>query len=329
MAALLAVFLGTACNSTDVTDPTTATPVGDTPATVAPAAPAPMASLSFSGIPFGPTQLFATPTSFEWGPGMFTGSHDFVSPSGLVTQLNTARQKGLRVVVAMTGGRPSDFLTNGKFDVNKWKKRMSTFNTTTLRNAVAAAVSDGTLIGNTMIDEPETVQWGGNITKSMLDGMAVYAKGIFPTLPMGIGAGPPAYKWRATERYTKLDFVRYQYSYNVTSGNVGAWRDAVLAQARKDGVAPAFSLNLINGGIKDASGSWDCPQSHTGTYNRNCWMTPDQVKSYGKVLAAAGGCLLTMWKYDDAFISRSANQDAFRTLASATSSASRRSCKRP
>ncbi|MGH7515131.1 MAG: hypothetical protein ACREOQ_19675 [Gemmatimonadales bacterium] len=326
IAALLVAVLGTACNSTDVTDPTTVTPASTTPAT---AATGSLASLSYSGIPFGPTQLFATPTSFQWGPAMFTGSHDFVSPSGLVTQLNTARQKGLRVVVAMTGGNPGDFLTSGKFDLNKWKNRMGQFNTSTIRNAVAAAVSDGTLMGNTLIDEPETVQWGGNITKATIDAMAVYGKSIFPTLPMGIGAGPPAYKWRATERYTKLDWVRYQYSWGVTQGNVAAWRDAVLAQARKDGVQPAFSLNLLNGGIKDLSGSWDCPQSGKGTYNNNCWMTPDQVKSYGRTLAAAGGCVLTMWRYDNAFISRSANQDAFRTVAAATSSATRRSCKRP
>jgi hypothetical protein len=163
----------------------------------------------------------------------------------------------------------------------------------------------------------------------MIDAMAVYGRNIFPTLPMGINIGPPAYKWRATERFTKLDWVRYQYSWWVTSGNVNAWRDAVLDQARKDGVQAAFSMNLLNGGTKDKSGSWDCPQSHKGTYAPNCWMTPDQVRSYGRTLAQSGGCVMFMWRYDDAFISRSSNQDAFRDVASAATSATRRSCKRP
>jgi hypothetical protein len=36
-----------------------------------------------------------------------------------------------------------------------------------------------------------------------------------------------------------------------------------------------------------------------------------------------------MWRYDNAYITKSANQDAFRDVASATSAAPRKSCKRP
>ena len=125
-----------------------------------------------------------------------------------------------------------------------------------------------------MIDEPETVRWGGNITKATLDQMAVYAKSIFPTLPQGLNHGPPGYKWRATERYTKVDYVLYQYNFWVTSGNLVAWRDAVLAQAKLDGVRPALSLNVLSGGKQDkGDGYYDCAgplQGGLGTAYPNC-----------------------------------------------------------
>jgi len=325
---LLAV-VGTACN-TDVTDPTTeAVPTATSSTDAVPATATPLASLT-SGIPYGPTSLWANATTLGAGATPFTGSQVSLDPGAVLTVISTARAKGQRIVLAMTGGNANDFKTNGKFDVNKWKSQMSKFNTATIRNAVAQAVSDGIVIGNTMMDEPETVKWGGNVTKALLDQMAVYAKGIFPTLPQGVNVGPPAYKiWQTTARFTKVDWVRYQYSWWVTEGNVAQWRDIVLDQARKDGVQPAFSLNILDGGTKDKSGAWDCPGLGKGTYAPNCNMTADQVRSWGRTLAAAGGCAMMMWRYDNAYITKSANQDAFRDVASATASAARKSCKRP
>ena len=87
-------------------------------------------------------------------------------------------------------------MTDGKFDLAKWRARMDTYNTPAIKQAVAAAVADGTIIGNSVMDEPhnETVAagWGGNVTKAMVDGMCGYVKQIFPTLDGGRGARPPA-----------------------------------------------------------------------------------------------------------------------------------------
>jgi hypothetical protein len=38
---------------------------------------------------------------------------------------------------------------------------------------------------------------------------------------------------------------------------------------------------------------------------------------------------MQMWRYDDAFMSKSTNQSAFRDVASLLNSKPRRSCKRP
>jgi hypothetical protein len=336
---LLALVTGAACHDTE--DPTA--PV-ETPGATDNAGPVALgdtlttadslttlASLSYSGLPYGPIGLWAGVNSFEWGPKPFTLSQDNTYAPYITARINTARQKNQRLVMAMTGGDASQFKTNGKFDFSKWKKRMNTFNTSTIRNAVASAVRDGVIVGNTMMDEPETPKWGGNVSKSLLDQMAVYAKNIFPTLPMGINQGGPGYKWRASERFHKLDYVLYQYQYPTTDGDIGAWRSAVLSQARADGVTPAFSVNLLNGGRPDFTGSWDCNgsgQAGRGNISRRCRMTSDQLRTWGSAIGPSG-CFMLMWRYDDAFMAKSANVDAFQSVASLLSTKSRRSCRRP
>jgi hypothetical protein len=297
--ALFAMITGAACNDTEaptaLADPPSVTSAPDSspPDSVVTAdtVDATVASVSYSGLPYGPTNLWATVNTVEMGPAPFTLSLESVSPSTIGPHVSAARSKRQRLVLAMTGG------------------------------------SDGTIVGNVMIDEPETSKWGGNISKSLLDNMAVYAKGIFPTLPMGVQVGPPGYRWRASERYHKVDFVRYQYNWWVTRGNVGAWRSAVLDQARKDGVRPGFSLNVLDGGTKPSGSSWTCPTGR-GTYRPNCRMSASQVRDWGRALGPAG-CFLLMWRYDGAFMSKSANRDAFRSVASTLASQPRRSCRRP
>ncbi len=286
------------------------------------------ATTGMSSQPYGPIGLWSGVASFEWGPAPFTASQDNTFADSIVTRINTARNKKQRLILAMTGGSSSDFKTNGKFDITKWKNRMNTFKTSTIKNAVAAGVADGTIIANTMIDEPETPKWGGNVTKALIDQMAVYVKGIFPTLPTGINQGAPGYLWRSSERFKVLDYVLYQYQWSNNGGNIGAWRQAVLDRAKLDGITPAFSLNLLNGGVPDNSGTWDCPGTGKGTIAHRCRMSADQVKTWG-VAVGASGCFMTMWRYDDAFMAKSANVDAFRGVASYLADKTRRSCRRP
>jgi hypothetical protein len=330
--ALLGVLVGTACNTS--TDPLGSNDITDQPAaasqdsSVSVLGVEPASAILYSGLPFGPFGLWSG-TSVEWGPSPFTGSHNYTDPNTVVSQIAAARNKRQRLLLAMTGGSSSKYLTNGKFDLAKWKNRMNLFKTTAIKNAVAAGVADGTIIGNTVVDEPETRQWGGNITKPMLDGMGTYVKNIFPTLPVGVNHGPTGYyQWRSSERYRVLDYVLNQYSWWITTGNVAAWRDKVLAQARLDGVTPAFSLNAVNGGVQDRSGTYDCTGTG-GKGNRypNCRMTPTQIRDWGRALGVYG-CAMMLWKYDKTFVSKSANIDAARDVASTLNAKARRSCKR-
>jgi hypothetical protein len=336
--AVLATLLGAGCN-TDNAAPVALSDSPDPPAVGAPAGTAtPVdssamvpASVTYIGIPYGPVALW-TMNRLNYGPAPFTGSQNFISADTLILQINAARNKGQRLMVAMTGGPSTRYTTNGQFDMTKWKNVMNTYNKSALKTAVAAAVADGTIIGNQMIDEPETTKWGTVLTKPMIDQMAAYVKTIFPTLPVGVNHGPPGYTWRSWERYTKVDYGLYQYNHYITSGNIVAWRDAVLAQAKLDGVTPALSLNILNGGAQDRDdGTYDCTgpgQGGLGTRYPNCWMTPDQVRSWGEALTPYA-CVMLMWQYDGTYMSNSSNQDAFKDIAALAASKPRPSCKRP
>jgi hypothetical protein len=331
--ALLAIVAGAACDNADPlnnngeSDTPAAPAVADGPDAGTPA----LATVSYSGLPYGPIGLWDSYTTVSWGPSPFTGTQNYTDAAGIITQINAARTKKQRLILSLTGGPSTRYTTDGKFDMTKWKNKMNTFNTSTIKSAIAAAVSDGTVIGNQMIDEPETRRWGGNITKATLDAMATYGHNMFPTLPMGLNHGPPAYNWRSSERYKVVDYVLYQYNYYITSGNVTAWRSAVLDRAKIDGVTPMFSINILDGGVQDRDGNYSCTsagQAGKGTYAPNCRMTSTQVSTFGRALATYG-CAMQMWRYDDTFISKTANQDAFKSIASLVASSPRKSCRRP
>jgi hypothetical protein len=321
--AALLLALATVAASCDEVDPPSS-PEEATPADT----PAPDLAISYSGIPFGPYGLYANTTQFEWGPGPFTTSLDNAGyPNAIVNRINAARQQRHRLVLAMTADR-AYYITGGKFDLAKWKSRMNTLNTASIRDAVAKGVADGTIVGNKLIDEPEIPQWGNVLTKSMIDQMAAYAKKIFPTLPMGITHGSSGFKWRSGERYRVLDWVGVQYVYNYNKGNIGGWRSEVLNFAQANHVTPVFSLNILNGGARDQTGAWDCPRTGgRGTISTYCRMTADQVRSYGRAVGTSG-CALLMWRYDDAFMAKSANVTAFKDIGSLLNSRPRRSCRR-
>jgi hypothetical protein len=283
------------------------------------------------GVPYGPIELWDSDTTIAWGPQPFTATQNYSDSDGIIRQIEIARASKQRLVLSMTGGQSTRYTTGGRFDFGKWKHRMDSFDTEAIRRAVAAAVADGIIIGNQLIDEPETPRWGGNISKDVIDQMAAYAKRIFPTLPMGINQGPPSIGWKTSERFQVLDYVLYQYNYWVTSGNITEWRDRALAQTRRDGVTPAFSVNILDGGVQDRSGRYSCSaagQAGRGTYAPNCRMTASQLRQWADAVGSAG-CMFLMWRFDRTFMSNAANQSAFKDVAERLRKAPQRSCRRP
>jgi PKD repeat protein len=286
------------------------------------------------GTPFGIFGLWATSTKVpDPGLALFNASHDNVGPGDLLNQISAARAKGVHLLLAMTGGSHEQFKTNGVFDLAKWQAAMDAFNTPAIKSAVADAVADGVIIGNSVMDEPfqadqgttyREKSWGpvGTMTKARVDGLCAYNRRIFPTMPQGVFHDATAFE--PDSSYHVCDFIITQYA--LRKGAVATWRDEGLAVGRRDKIAIVFSLNILDGGQQDKIGVWDCPNTGgLGTYAPNCHMTPQQIRDWGKVLAPAG-CTLLSWRYDAAFMARPENQAALSDVAITASQLPRQDC---
>jgi hypothetical protein len=287
----------------------------------------PLGSGPASGLPFGPF----------WGydyanvkPNMtnFSLSLDAVDAVYIIDRINAARRTGVRLLLAMTGGKHAHYMTNGVFDMAKWIAKQNTFNTPAIKAAIAAGVADGTIVGASVMDEPNNTSidnsWGpkGTMTKVMVDQMASHVKAMFPTLPTGVVHKHNTFE--PTKSYKVIDFVNDQYAH--VQGDVVAFRDAGVAMARRDGHAVMFSINILDGGTTVP----DCPVPETGgkgTYGTRCRVTAAQLESWGKLLGEAG-CGLTMWRYDSAFMSIAANQRAFKNIAAHLAAKPAQACRR-
>jgi hypothetical protein len=273
-----------------------------------------------TGIPMGLSGILSAGVS----PSPYTMSLDGYNASNIVGRLAAARGKGLRVLMNMTGGSHNNYKPHGVFDMAKWQAKMDSYNTPAIRAAVAAAVADGTIIGNSVMDEPhnttELAGWGGTLTKARVDEMCRYVKTMFPTLPVGV-----VHDHRHLEpqkNYQSCDFLLSQYRYS--KGNVQEFRDGGLAFARRSGMAIAFSLNITAGGVPGTS----C-EKYWGVDPRGvlCPMTADQIRDYGLVLGPAG-CMLNMWRYERGYFAKPEIQEALRSVASSLAALPHKPCTR-
>jgi hypothetical protein len=298
---------------------------------------APLGSATY-GVPFGPWAAWSDVTTLKANTEVFTASIGGVSADNILARIDAARTKRVKLFIAMTGGAHDNYMStiNGvyQFDMAKWKAKMNTFNTAAIKTAVAGAIADGTIVGNSVMDEPQVAgggfdgnTWGpsGTMTKARVDSLCGYVKAIFPTLPAGVVHRHDIFE--PTKSYRVCDFLVSQYS--TPLGSVTTFRDGGLAMAQRDGIAIAFSMNLINGGTEDRDGTWDCTGTGgLGGASPKCRMTASQVRDYGLVLGPAG-CGFTMWQYDSNFMSRSDNQLAFKDVAGRLATVSSKTCRRP
>lgn len=284
--------------------------------------PDPTPEPSGTGIPMSLSALLASGRE----PMAYTASLDSYTASNIVARLATARQKKLRVLMNMTGGSHDQYKTDGVFDYSKWKAKMDSYNTPTIRAAVAAAIADGTIIGNSVMDEPANHtpknSWGpvGTMTKERVDGMCKYVQDMFPGLPVGV-----VHDHRLldpTKNYQHCDFLLSQY--RMAKGDVREFRDGGLAFARQSGIAIAFSLNVIHGGEPGT----DCEKWGDDPNGVLCPMTAEQVRSWGVTLGSAG-CALNMWRYEQAYFDKPEIQRALYELAGSLAKLPAKSCRRP
>jgi hypothetical protein len=275
-----------------------------------------------TGIPMGLSALLVSGAD----PAPFSMSLDGYTADIIESRIRDARARKMRLLMNMTGGRHSNYMTNGVFDMAKWEAKMNTYNTAAIKAAVAGAVADGTIVGNSVMDEPANVSatnsWGpeGTMTKARVDGMCRYVKNMFPTLPVGV-----VHDHRLLEPekgYQNCDFIVSQY--RLSKGNVKTFRDDGLAFARRAGISIAFSLNILHGGTPGT----DCEKWGDDPRGRLCPMSPEQLREFGLTLGTAG-CALNMWRYEKAYIDKPEIRAALREIAQSLARLPARPCRRP
>jgi chitodextrinase len=236
-------------------------------------------------------------------------------------------------VLAMTGGGHTLYKTDGVFDEAKWRGAMDRFNTPSIRTAVADGVADGTIIGNSVMDEPQQddhnseprgQSWGpsGTMTRARVDGLCSYVKGIFPTLPVGVFHD--GLMFDPNNDYQVCEFLMTPYG--ARKGNISTWRDAQLGQTNRAGMSIIFSLNIVNGGKQDKDGTYDCAGTGgMGSYYPNCSMTPEQIETWGRLLGPQG-CALYAYRYENPLLDKPAHQEALSNVAIYLTDFSRTPC---
>src|SRR5215210_963466 len=238
------------CNSTDSFTPS------DTPAEAgdqSPASDVPSFSVSFAGgIPIGlsdqPTTLFSS---------RYNGALRNIWPAYLLKELADIKGRGGKVVLTFTGSNVYYKDASGHFSFDKWKQRVNRFKTVDF----SSYISDGTIIGHYLIDEPnDPSNWNGvPISPSVVEQMAQYSKQIWPNLAT-IARAEPSYF--GTAHY--LDAAWAQY---VT--RKGAADDYIrrnVADAQRRGLALVIGMNVLKGGYNGSK------------------MSASQVKTWGSTL---------------------------------------------
>ena len=203
-----------------------------------------------------------------------------VSPP-TISRLNDFRSNGLSVVHSLSGFH-NQLLTDGQFDIDKWKALVDM----SYGLGIESYIEDGTIQAHYVIDEPTWPgSWGDTVTSDVLDELCAYSKAYWPTLPCVIrdeplhlidhAAGrdtpwPGGYNWEF------LDAAWGQYA--ARKGSVANYRATQAAAANTLDIGLVFGLNWRDGG--DGSSAI----THPGT-PANWWVcTPAEVTTYSQGL---------------------------------------------
>jgi hypothetical protein len=237
-----------------------------------------------TGIPFG---------SYECTASILTPFTMCIRSAGWWSAAEMTGLQAANARMILNQGGYEKFKTNGFYDSAKYYNWVQT-----LKPYVASwmpFLADGTLMGAQVIDDRGPENWGGKaITNEQLDEMSKWWKEIIPGIPTFVAGGYASDLPMTGHTFSYLDGSISQYNARYM-GDVTAWRDKSLAAARQANTSIILSLNVLAGG-KVVPGCYRITGGDPAIAN-SCAMTPDEIRAYGAVLAAAdGACGLASWK---------------------------------
>lgn len=236
---------------------------------------------SHSGIAFGAFNMRSaqlTPVLHSTMQGVW--------PDFLMGDLVVAKAKGGRMILKTHGGS-DDLVKNadGTFSLSKWKAlayRYKKYN-------FNSYITDGTLMGHFLIDEPEnTAKWGGKtIPYATIEAMAKYSKELWPNLAT-FARTKPSWLAKATFNWVYLDAGWVQYLSRL--GDASSFIAAEVAAAKSKGLGVMTGMNILDGG----NGSSGVPG-----YMRGKWaMSDTEIRNYGTALLNQSYvCGFVSWTY--------------------------------
>jgi hypothetical protein len=246
--------------------------------------------------------------------GWMTGGP--LSPNTILSWLSGARARGGRVVVKLCMGSDR-YVKNsdGTFSLTKWKSLVSRFRNVNL----GPYISDGTIVGHYLIDEPSRTQrWGGEaISQKTLEEMARYSKEIWPQMTTMVRT-VPSYLASASITYKYLDAGWTQYTAN--KGDAAKWVAAEAAVAKRKGLGLVVGMNVIDGG----NGSSKMRGMTSGKWA----MSASELKNYGSaMLGESHACAYFSAHHETWYYERSDIRSAMAYLSDKARSHAKTSCR--
>ena len=242
------------------------------------------------GIPMG---TFAQPTHTIGS--RYNGALRVIWPEYLKQELAAIRARGGRVVLSFSGSE-RHYKTRGRFDLAKWKARVSRYR----RIDFSSYVRDGTIIGHYLIDEPNDPEnWGRPIPPSTLEEMAKYSKQLWPGLTTIVRVEPGYLN--SNHRHLNVAWAQYVYR----KGTAANYIQRNVADASRRGLGLVVGLNIRKGGPRGRA------------------MTPSEITNWGTTLLNSSyPCAFISWQYNSTLTTRAmgAAMDVLRRRAQSRSS---------
>ncbi|HEY7480052.1 MAG TPA: hypothetical protein VH680_06040 [Gemmatimonadales bacterium] len=238
-----------------------------------------------------------------------------LDPSNIMTWLSGARAKGGRVVLKLCKGRDSYVKENGRFSLTKWKALVARYRNLPL----GSYISDGTIVGHYLIDEPHRgSRWGGDgISPATLEEMARFSKEIWPDLTTMVRVAP---SWLAsspiTYRYVDAGWTQY----TTGKGDAAKWVASEAAAAKQKGLGLVVGMNVMEGG--------DGSSKIRGDYPGHWRMSPTEIRKYGGALLAQSlACAFFNWHHDAAFYNRADIKSAMTEVSAKARAHAKTACR--
>jgi hypothetical protein len=253
------------------------------------------------GIPIG---LFAQPLS-EYGP-RYNGGHRNAPPAQLLSDLETIRSQGGRVVLMFAGSQIFYKDADGHFSLSMWESRVDRYRGLDF----SSYVNDGTIIAHYLLDEPnDPANWNNQLVSgATLEAMAEYSKGIWPDLPTVVRV-EPAYLAQAKVTYRYLDAAWAQYVYR--KGEIHTYASQNVANAQALGLQLVVGLNLLIGSPEKLA------------------LSAQQVLDWGSALLDSPyPCAFISYQYNATYLAGAGIGDAMDTLRGLAQNRGAKTCGR-